>query len=258
MIKSIEIKEDYICFFAKEKYEFKPVTLLVGDQGCGKSTMLEILRRLADGKDKDCFKLDFTEGHPEMNCMYFDTEKGNPAIQDANPNDGNDMLYKMQARMMSSHGETLLPILEYIQNFEDTIILLDEPETALSLRSQYKMIEIFKECVNRGCQVIVATHNLEFMRAFPDGVLSLEHKKYVTPEQFVKLEQKENDFKEKRQDKWTKKYNCRLGNACECTKESSFYDQKCLHYVDREGKSGYKRRGRYPNKTMQPGDFKNG
>jgi predicted ATPase len=60
-------------------------------------------------------------------------------------------------------------------------ILLDEPETSLSLRSQYLVIDLFKDTLMRNNQIIVATHNLIFMEAFPDSILSLEHGRYVTP-----------------------------------------------------------------------------
>ena len=46
MIKSLKFKDDYICFFKNQSFEFKGVTLLVGDQGCGKSTMLSLLFNL--------------------------------------------------------------------------------------------------------------------------------------------------------------------------------------------------------------------
>jgi len=252
MISKLTCIEDYICFFKGEYFDLKPITLLVGDQGCGKSTLLSALHGLAQNKNENCFKLE--KSGKIKDCVYLDLESGNPAIQQGNPNDSNDMISKMLSRL-ESHGETLLPILQYLENFSDKIILIDEPETALSLRSQYKMIEIFKECLERNCQVIIATHNLEFIKEFPDNILSLEHMRYVTPDEFIKLEKEPNDFKKIRKDKWIKKYNCRKGLDCECER---VYDNKCIHYVDREGKSGYDRRGSGIDSKMKKGDFKNG
>lgn len=259
MLKKIKVKEDYICFFKGEKFQLKPITLLVGDQGCGKSTLLRIIKNCAEKTgDYSNFEIEKQEDSAIEKVMYLDLETGNPAIQQPNPNDAQDMLYKLTSRF-NSHGETLFPILKHLNTVSNALILLDEPETALSLRSQFKMIEIFKACLERGCQVVLATHNLVFMEAFPDSVLSLEHMKYLTPKKFVKLEKEPNTIKETREDKRIKKVNCRMGISCTCTKETGgWYDRNCIHYVDRSGKSGYAREGRGANAKMKKGDFKNG
>lgn len=258
MITRVTNKEDYICFFEGEAFDFKPITLLVGDQGCGKSTLLCILKDCAESSgDYESFGVEKDKNSKIDKFMYLDLETGNPAIQQPNPNDSQDMLYKLTTRF-ESHGETLFPILKYLGNVSNTLILLDEPETALSLRSQYKMIEIFKGCIERNCQVVIATHNLVFMQAFSDSVLSLEHMKYVSPEEFIELEKEPNTIKEKRRDRKIKKENCRMGIECSCAKETSWYDRKCIHYVDRDGNSGYDRDASGPKSKMGPGDFKNG
>ena len=104
----------------------------------------------------------------------------------------------------------------------------------------------------------MATHNLEFIKSFPDSVLDLEKRKYVTPDKFIKSQKSPSDFKIKREDKIIKKTKCKMGVDCECTKDSSWYDRNCIHYVDRQGKSGYQRRGGGSNLKMKKGDFKNG
>jgi len=257
MINRIEIKEGiYICFFEGDAFEFKDITLLVGDQGCGKSTLLGLIKEVFNDPDKDWISVDKKDSGIDK-LILFNSENDGPRSGPANPNDGQDMLFRLQSHF-SSHGETLLPIIKEVENLENTIILLDEPETALSLRSQFAIIEVFKTALKNNNQIIIATHNLEFMKAFPDNILSLEHMKYVTPEEFVELEKKPNDFKDKVDDKKIKLQNCRMGIECECTKESLFYDKNCIHYVDREGKSGYDRRGMGMSLKMQPGDFKNG
>jgi predicted ATPase len=257
MISKITCLDDYICFFKKESFELKPITLLVGDQGCGKSTLLQIIRDCVKKEsDHRCFDVEHS-GNAQAGIVFLDMEKNNPAIEGANPNDSQDMIYKLLSRW-ESHGETLFPILRELESFKDSFILLDEPETALSLRSQYALIEIFKKCLENNCQIIIATHNIVFMEAFPDSVLSLEHMKYLTPRKFVNLQKKPNTSKMKRVDKRIKKTNCRMGLECECTKTSPVYDKNCIHYVDRDGTSGYKRRGNWLNSRMKPGDFKNG
>ena len=257
MITKITCLHDFICFFEKESFDFKPITLLVGDQGCGKSTLLHIAKDcISQEGNASLFKREIDET-VQQGFLMLDFEKDNPGMLSANPNDGDDMLYKMLSKF-NSHGETLLPILEHLSTVEDTVIILDEPETALSLRSQFKMIEIFKGCLERNCQIIIATHNLIFMEAFPDSIFSLEHMKYVTPEEFVELEKEENNIKEEREDKKIKKEKCTQGTSCECANEIGRYDDKCVHYIDREGKSGYDRIGSGIQQKMKKGDFKNG
>lgn len=241
MIKSIEFLEDYICFFEGESFELKPMTLLVGDQGCGKSTMLSIIPKLGSDDYKGLFKAEKVKSSI-TEYMSLDFEKDNPGMNQPNPMDSQDVFYKLTARF-ASHGETLLPIIEHLSTIENKLILLDEPETALSLRSQHKAIEIFKGCLERGCQIIMSTHNFLFMQAFEDSILSLEHGMYVKPNEFMELEKEENTIKQDREDKRIKKYHCRKGNDCDCTKTSSFYNNQCFHFVDREGKSGLDRAG---------------
>lgn len=257
MITKLKFNDDYFCFFKDEELDLKPITLLVGDQGCGKSTLLGAIKDSVTKQGSHSqFKTKYKE--PTQNgCYHLDMEKNNPAIEKANPNDSNDMLYKLMSRW-ESHGETLFPILRCLSEVSDCVILIDEPETALSLRSQYKLIEILNGCVERNCQVIIATHNVVFMEAFKDNLLSLEHMRYVSLNEFVELQKGPNKSKEARQDKKIKKENCRMGLACECTKDSPFYDRKCIHYVDRDGASGYDRQGSGINFKMKKGDFKNG
>lgn len=258
MIKKIKLKDDYVCFFKNQTFEFKPITLLVGDQGCGKSTMLDIIKGLAKEGFQNKKWIDVeAEDSNKVGFLHFDLEMHNPRVTQANPDSSESMLYHLTSNF-KSHGETLLPIMKELNSIDNKIILLDEPETSLSLRSQYLMIEIFKKCIERNNQLILATHNMVFIEAFPESILNLEQGKYVSPRQFVNAQKKPSDFKDKRNDKIIKKMNCRMGINCTCPAENrGFYDKNCLHYVDRQGKSGYQREGSMGSK-MKKGDFKNG
>lgn len=231
MIISIKFKEDYVCFFKGNKFKLKPITLLVGDQGCGKSTMLHAIKDRIQRNEKGVFECEFDDT-VQNKIMHLDLEKDNPRTDKSrfNPNNSDDMFYSLSVGM-GSHGEALLPILKLIEDTSDSLIMLDEPETSLSLRSQYKLIEMFKDALTRNNQIILATHNIVFMEAFPDCVLSLEHKKYMSPRMFTKAQKQESTFKRDRQDKMIKKTKCRLGVDCKCAEEKGFYNYKCEHYV---------------------------
>lgn len=230
MLKSLKFKDDYdYCFVKGNKYNFKPITLLVGDQGCGKSTLLKIIKNWCDNP-AEYIEMKFEEPK-QTNVILFDLEKDNPRLENGNPdkNDGN-MLYHMSVRFQS-HGEVVLPLLKEVTSKSNCLILLDEPETSLSLRSQFMLIDVFKEAIKRNNQIIVSTHNSLFMEAFNTSILSLEHNKYVSYTEFKELEKQPNDFKLIREDKHIKKTKCKLGINCTCAAKTHFYNRKCENYI---------------------------
>lgn len=231
MITQLKFKEDYFCFFKNQKFILKPITLLTGDQGCGKSTLLTAISQAVKKEETNCIEI-VTEEPLQENILKLDLEVDNPRIGYANPNDSQGMFYALTSKFRS-HGEVLLPILKHIQNVSNSIILIDEPETSLSLRSQFEMIEILKTVQTRENQIIIATHNFIFMEAFPDSILSLEQNKYVKPKKFKKLQMLPSDFKEKRDDKIIKKTKCKKGNNCTCANETGWYNNKCESYIKR-------------------------
>lgn len=233
MIESIKFKEDYICFFKGQKFDFKNVTLLVGDQGCGKSTMLSLLYGLIR-KNEDSESVDFVLNDSHKGILLLNMETDNPNTRIANPNSSADLLNSMSSKWRS-HGENLLPLLNGLLQFENSIILVDEPETALSLRSQYAFIEIVNKMLEKGNQVILSTHSTTFMEAFQDGILSLEHQKYMKLKAFIKTQRQPSDFKEKREDKIIKKTKCKLGINCKCANETGWYNRNCEHYINSRG-----------------------
>ena len=233
MISSIKFKDDYVCFFKGQNFQFKPITLLVGDQGCGKSTLLSLLSSLVTGKSTICDVR--RSGKEQTKIMFLDLEHDNPRTgSGGNPYDSKSMLYNMSVKYQS-HGEVLVPILEVIDGQSDSLILLDEPETSLSLRSQFKMVDIFERALQKNNQLFLATHNSLFMQSFDKNILSLEHNKYVSYEEFVELEKTSNNFKEEREDKIIKKTKCKMGINCKCANETNWYNNTCENYINTRG-----------------------
>lgn len=234
MFKTLKLTENLDCFFKNQQFTFKPITLLVGDQGAGKSTLLSYLEIVMKNPEDRSFKITFDDTK-QSNTFIMDMEKNNPRFETPNAFDPEEFKRSLFSHFQS-HGETLVPVIKFLDTVKDTIILLDEPETALSLRSQFKMIECFKRALQRNNQIIVATHNLLFMEAFPDSVLSVEHGKYMTPKAFLQSQKEESDFKEKRNDKMIKETKCSMGIACKCANETSFYNNRCENYIQRDGR----------------------
>jgi predicted ATPase len=237
MLTSIKFKQDWEkCFLKNQKFTFKPITLMVGDQGVGKSTMLSVIRHIL--KTPDSKAVEFTTDDTKQGGLFsMDMEKDNPRTGSLNAGDAASYKSSFLSNF-GSHGEALKPILRTLDTISDSFILLDEPETALSLRTQFLMIECFKNALTRNNQIIVATHNLVFMEAFPESILSLEHGKYLTPKKFVISQKGTTDFKDKRDDKFIKKYNCEKGISCTCLPiTGGWFKNTCDSFIGRDGVS---------------------
>lgn len=97
----------------------------------------------------------------------------------------------IQSRM-KSHGQVIFPMLKQISEVKNGIIFLDEPETSLSIRSQFKLAKVIEEAVNNGCQLIIATHSEILMRTV-GNVLSMEHRKWMSTEEFLLTQNNHNE-----------------------------------------------------------------
>ena len=195
-IQSVAFKQSYRCFTQNETFDFtdKSLILLVGDQGCGKSSLLE---RMAH-HDHKTLDIKLTPiGAKGVSSFYFDSEKMNPRIVDPihyTNLDGTDKgigyAASIKARF-TSHGETLVCFtVDALKKAENCVVFIDEPESALSLRNQFRLIdEIITAVTGRNCQVFVSTHCLSLIQAMPDlQVLSLEHRKWMGSDEFIQTQ----------------------------------------------------------------------
>lgn len=192
-IKEIEILENHRCFTKGQKFEFQPITFLVGDQGCGKSTILDGLQK----QSRFLETILTPEGEKGVSTFYFDSEKMNPRTKDpseyANINGENIGIGFGNAlgSRFTSHGETLVQFtVEAVKDGKNCIIFIDEPESGLSLRNQYKLWNEIEQAAKRNCQIIISTHSLALINAVPT-VLSLEHKEWMESSKFVELMKQE-------------------------------------------------------------------
>ena len=181
----IKIKEDFRCLIKDTKIELRPLTLLVGEQGCGKSSLLELLQR--NEIDYELSEL----GKGGVESFYFDSEKMNPRLQGieafSNP-DGTNKGIGVGGGLMSkfkSHGEVLREYtVDRIKDAKDCVLLLDEPESALSLTNQYKLAKELKKAKERNVQLIVATHCLPIIESIEE-VYSMETMGWIKSDEFI-------------------------------------------------------------------------
>ena len=158
----------------------KPVTFLVGENGTGKSTILEAIAVAmgfnAEGGSRD-FSFSTKQSHSEL-YQFITT------IKTVAPKDGfflraesfyNTASYLDENSTMlryggvsfheQSHGEAFLSLISNI--FEGKgLYLLDEPEAALSPQKLMSLIIAINDLVENNSQFIIATHS-PIVMAYP-------------------------------------------------------------------------------------------
>lgn len=156
-----------------------PVVMLSGDNGSGKSTLLHSIFYALKGEEVDgyVYRLDMgkvtTAGRPYL----FDAEQHNPRVQLDLFQDNPQMVEFLQ---MASHGQVMLAM--FRENFpalpDGTILLLDEPEMALSPSNQARILKMLFELVEKkNFRIICATHSPILLESKDTYVINLDNHK---------------------------------------------------------------------------------
>lgn len=196
-IRYIELDRDNVPSFSEypfnlpavrnlDRLSFHPkVTFIVGENGSGKSTILESIAVAfgfnAEGGTKN-FNFSSKETHSELN-HYIKIVKGVKK-----PRDGfffraesfynfatnveelklNDV-YGGRSLHEQSHGESFFAVFQNRFSGE-SIYILDEPEAALSPSRQMSLITRMHDLIKKGSQFIIATHS-PILMAYPDAII---------------------------------------------------------------------------------------
>lgn len=137
-----------------------PLIVLAGENGSGKSTLLHSIYYGLRDEDVDGYVYKLDRGGVKPGRVFlFDAEQHNPRMQLDAFKDQPDMMEFLQ---LASHGQVMLAMFQ--TNFpslaKGTTLLLDEPEMALSISNQRRILKMLKELVDqRGFRVICATHS---------------------------------------------------------------------------------------------------
>ena len=152
-----------------------PVIMLTGENGSGKSTLLHsIYYALKDDQVENyVYRLD-RKGVAPGQVFLFDAEQHNPRTQLEFFKDNPEMLEFLQ---MASHGQVMLSMFQ--QNFpslpDGTILLLDEPEMALSVSNQRRILKMLLELADqRKFRIITATHSPVLIESPDTYVIDLD------------------------------------------------------------------------------------
>jgi predicted ATPase len=137
-----------------------PLIMLTGENGSGKSTLLHSIHIALGGEQSEgyIYRLDAGDVKPGRSYL-FDAEQHNPRTQLGLFKDQPEMLEFLR---MASHGQVMLSL--FRETFpklpNGTILLLDEPEMALSVSNQHRILKMLKELVDqKQFRIICATHS---------------------------------------------------------------------------------------------------
>src|SRR5271155_3238086 len=153
-----------------------PLIMLQGENGSGKSTLLHSIYYALRGEQVDGYIYRLDRGDVPLGEIYlFDAEAHNPRT---NPDFFKDDPRMMEFLQMASHGQVMLSM--FRENFpslpDGTVLLLDEPEMALSVSNQRRILKMLLELVDqRGFRIICATHSPILIDAPETYVINLDN-----------------------------------------------------------------------------------
>ncbi len=152
-----------------------PLIMLAGENGSGKSTLLHSIYYAlrAENIDNFVYKLD-TRGQAWAKVLLFDAEQHNPRNKPELFDDDPAMREFIQS---ASHGQVMLSLFQ--QTFpalpEGSVLLLDEPEMALSQSNQRRILKMLKELVDlKRFRIVAATHSPQLLSAPETYVIDLD------------------------------------------------------------------------------------
>ena len=152
-----------------------PVVMLTGENGSGKSTLLHAIYYALRGQQVDGYVYRLDKGAVSFDKVFlFDAEQHNPRTQLDLFKDNPEMLEFLQ---MASHGQVMLTM--FRENFpslpDGTILLLDEPEMALSVSNQRRILKMLLELADqRKFRIIAATHSPVLIESPDTYVINLD------------------------------------------------------------------------------------
>lgn len=185
----------------------KPVTFLIGENGVGKSTLIEGIA-VAMGFNPEGGTVNFSfstkESHSNLH-EYLTVSRGfkkhrngfflraesfynvasNIDDMDSEPGFGPPIIssYGGISLHEQSHGESFMALVEN-RFYGNGLYILDEPEAALSPMRLMRLMCCMKELVNKNSQFIISTHSpilmtfpdAEVLEITQDGIRSVDYK----------------------------------------------------------------------------------
>lgn len=152
----------------------KPITFLVGENGTGKSTLLEAIAVASgfnpeggtknyhfstyDSHSKLCEAIRLHKGIRTPGWGYFLRAESFYNVATQEEEYARDSVVTSEFLHRKSHGESFLAIAQK-QFKQNGLYLLDEPEAALSPQRQLTLMMEIDRCVKEESQFIIVTHS---------------------------------------------------------------------------------------------------
>lgn len=165
----------------------KKVTIIIGENGCGKSTIMKYIAEnigfnISGGNSNSNYDSFHQLNHIEQITLGWQskTKKGFYFRSDTFDSyykyietDAQISRYYNKKFSQLSHGESFL---ELFSHFREGIFLLDEPESSLSCQNQLALLRIMYELEKSNkAQIIILTHSPIIM-SYPNAdVLLIDH-----------------------------------------------------------------------------------
>jgi predicted ATPase len=162
-----------------------PLIMLKGENGSGKSTLLHSLHFALRGEQVEGFVYRAeVQGIEPSKVFLFDAEQHNPRHQ-LQLFEGNPEMKEFLST--ASHGQVMLSLFrESFPKLPDgTVLLLDEPEMALSQSNQRRILKMLKELVEqKRFRIVTATHSAALLDDPETYVIDLDRhvNRNVVPE----------------------------------------------------------------------------
>jgi predicted ATPase len=152
-----------------------PLIMLRGENASGKSTLLHSIYYALRSEQIDgyVYKAEL-ENIEAANVHLFDAEQHNPRMQMEYFENQPEMKEFLK---MASHGQVMLSMFrESFPKLPDgTVLLLDEPEMALSQSNQRRTLKMLMELVDqKKFRIIAATHSPVLLEAKETYVINLD------------------------------------------------------------------------------------
>jgi predicted ATPase len=152
-----------------------PLVMLTGENGSGKSTLLHSIDYAFKGEKVEGYVYRLETGEVKLGKSFlFDAEQHNPRTHLELFEGQPEMLEFLR---MASHGQVMLSM--FRETFPKlppgTTLLLDEPEMALSVSNQHRILKMLLELVDqKKFRIVCATHSPVLIDAPETYVINLD------------------------------------------------------------------------------------